>query len=115
VDLMSVYPTLCALCGIARPKHVEGEDISPLLKDPKAKWTAPGITTYHLNNHGVRTERWRYISYSDGGEELYDHDADPNEWKNLANDEKFADAKKELRKLLPTTNKPELPANKAKD
>ncbi|MFM8272386.1 MAG: sulfatase [Gemmata sp.] len=115
VDLMSVYPTLCALCGIARPKHVEGADVSPLLKDPKARWAAPGVTTYHLNNHAVRTERWRYISYADGGEELYDHDADPNEWTNLAKDQRLAGTKKELRELLPTTNKPELPANRAKD
>ena len=42
VDLMSVYPTLCSLCGIATPKHVEGEDIKPLLRDPKAKWDRPG-------------------------------------------------------------------------
>ena len=35
------------------------------------------------------TERWRYISYNDGGEELYHHNADPEEWKNLPNDPKY--------------------------
>lgn len=115
VDLMSVYPTLCALCGVAKPKSVEGEDISPLLRDPKAKWDKPALTTYHLNNHALRTERWRYIRYANGDEELYDHDADPNEWTNLAKDPKFADTKKELAKQFPTVNKPELPATKAKE
>jgi arylsulfatase A-like enzyme len=114
VDLMSVYPTLCALCGVERPKHVEGEDISPLLRDPKAKWDKPAVTTYHLNSHAVRTERWRYIRYANGDEELYDHDADEYEWTNLAKDAKFADVKKELAKLFPTTNKPELPRVKDK-
>jgi arylsulfatase A-like enzyme len=38
VDLMSLYPTLCSLCGIERPQHVEGEDVKPLLADPKSKW-----------------------------------------------------------------------------
>lgn len=115
VDLMSVFPTLCALAGIEKPKHVEGENIRPLLADPKAAWDYPAITTYHLNNHAVRTERWRYIRYAGGGEELYDHDADPYEWANLAKDPKFADAKKALKELLPKTNVPELPVGKEKD
>jgi arylsulfatase A-like enzyme len=112
VDLMSVYPTLCDLCGIAKPRHVEGETITPLLRDPASAWERPAITTFGKDNHGLRTERWRYIRYADGGEELYDHDADDYEWTNLAGDEKFAAVKKDLAKLLPTTNKPELPREK---
>jgi arylsulfatase A-like enzyme len=112
VDLMSVYPTLCTACGIEKPKHVEGEDLKPLLADPKAKWDRPAITTFHRSNHAVRTERWRYIRYADGGEELYDHDADEYEWTNLAKDPKFADVKKGLVKLLPEKNEPELPRGK---
>ncbi len=109
VDLMSVYPTLCSLCGIEKPRHVEGENITPLLLDPNAAWDKPAITTFHRNNHAVRTARWRYIRYADGSEELYDHDADEYEWTNLAKDETHAGVKRELMKLLPTTNKPELP------
>lgn len=109
VDLMSVYPTLCSLCGIDRPKHVEGEDIKPLLADPNAKWEKPAVTTFHRNNHSLRTPRWRYIRYADGGEELYDHDKDEYEWTNLAKDEKFADVKKKLMNWLPEKNVPELP------
>jgi arylsulfatase A-like enzyme len=114
VDLMSVYPTLCSLCGIERPKHVEGQDIKPLLLDPAAKWDQPAITTFHRNNHAIRTEKWRYIRYADGGEELYDHDQDQYEWTNLANDAKYAGVKKELSNLLPTTNKAELPRTQGK-
>jgi hypothetical protein len=54
----------------------------------------------------VRTDRWRYIHYTDGGEELYDHDSDPHEWTNLANKPEHAVIKSELAKLLPTENKP---------
>jgi arylsulfatase A-like enzyme len=114
VDLMSVYPTLLTLCGLAKPKHLEGEDIQPLLADPNAKWDKPAITTFHKDNHAVRTERWRYIRYADGGEELYDHDADPHEWTNLAGVAQFAEVKEKLRKLLPAVNKPELPRMKGK-
>ncbi|MEZ6141199.1 MAG: sulfatase [Zavarzinella sp.] len=112
VDLMSIYPTLCQLCGIKRPEHVEGENIQPLLADPKAAWTKPALTTYHRNNHSVRTEKWRYTRYADGGEELYDHENDPYEWTNLANNEKYNDLKKELANHFPTKNVPELPRAK---
>ena len=115
VDLMSVYPTLCALCNIPRPTHVEGDDLSPLLRDPQANWNKPAITTFHRLNHTVRTERWRYIHYADGGEELYDHGADPYEWTNLAANAEMKDVKKDLQSLLPKANHPELPRGKNSD
>jgi arylsulfatase A-like enzyme len=115
VDLMSIYPTLCDLCDLPKPPHLEGESLTPLLRDPKAAWDKPAITTFHRNNHAVRTERWRYIRYADGGEELYDHAADPYEWTNLATDPKHADTKAGLMKLLPTTNTAERPRTKGKE
>ncbi len=114
VDLMSLYPTLCDLANVPLPKHVQGEDIRPLLADPSATWNKPAITTFHRNNHAIRTERWRYIHYADGGEELYDHDRDPYEWTNLANDPAFASVKDDLARQIPSENKPELPRNQGR-
>ena len=104
VDFMHIYPTLCDLCGLPTPKHLQGRSIRSLLKDPKAEWSQPAITTHEFKNHAVRTERWRFIRYANGDEELYDHDADPHEWTNLASDPKLATVKSELAKLLPTEN-----------
>jgi len=101
VDLMSVYPTLSSLCGFKTPKTAEGHDITPLLKNPNADWKHPAITTIYYKNHAVRTERWRYIQYHDGTEELYDHDKDPNEWTNLAGESQYHDIIERLKKLLP--------------
>jgi hypothetical protein len=36
------------------------------------------VTTFDPGNVTLRTERWRYIRYSDGSEELYDHQTDSN-------------------------------------
>jgi arylsulfatase A-like enzyme len=110
VDFMSIYPTLMELCGLAMPAHVEGTSIRPLLADPSAAWNMPALTTYHFQNHAVRTERWRYIRYANGDEELYDQQADPHEWTNLADRPEHAQVKAELAKWLPEKNHPELPA-----
>ena len=109
VDFMSIYPTLCDLAGLTKPTHVEGWNIRPLLADPKAEWNHPALTTFHRNNHAVRTAEWRYIRYADGGEELYDHQSDPYEWTNLARDPERAAIKAELAKAMPQENHAELP------
>jgi ribonuclease D len=50
----------------------------------------------------VRTERWRYNEWDDGkkGVELYDHQTDPKEHKNLAKDPNYAKVVNELKTLL---------------
>ena len=42
-----------------------------------------------------------YILYRAAGEELYDHDRNPNEWTNLASFPKYSSVKTELAKFLP--------------
>lgn len=105
VDFMSIYPTLCDLCGLPIPKHVEGVSIRRLLEKPDAVWDRPARTTYLFNNHAIRTEKWRYIRYHDGGEELYDEVKDPLEWTNLARKPEYSSVKAELARHLPTVNK----------
>jgi arylsulfatase A-like enzyme len=113
VDLMSVYPTLCALTGIAKPDHVVGHNILPLLKNPNAAWKYPAITTHGRGNHAIRTETHRYIRYADGGEELYAVQADPYEWNNLAKKPETSKLRKKLAQWLPKKEKP-TPAGKKK-
>ncbi|MCS6850556.1 MAG: sulfatase [Gemmataceae bacterium] len=108
VDFMSIYPTLLDLCGIPKPAHVEGTSIRPLLADPQATWTLPAVTTYGFKNHTVRTERWRYIRYANGDEELYDESKDPYEWTNLASKPEYAAVKAELARWLPSKDQPEV-------
>ena len=101
VDLMNVYPTLCELCDLPIPEQVEGISMLPLLKNPQAEWDRPAVTTHGRGNHAVRSERYRYIRYANGDEELYDHDADAMEWKNLASEASLEDVKRELAKWFP--------------
>jgi arylsulfatase A-like enzyme len=110
VELLSLYPTLIDLCGLPENPKLEGISLQPLLENPKANWKHAAISTLGQNNHAVRDERWRYIRYADGSEELYDHQNDPNEWHNLAARAMSpADTKviERLRLKLPKTNLPQ--------
>ena len=104
VDLMSVFPTLCDLADIPIPTYVEGKSIATLLSNPKAQWNEPAICTHGYMNHTVRTDKWRYIRYANGDEELYDHSKDPYGWHNLANSPETKSIRKELAELLPKKN-----------
>lgn len=106
VDFMHIYPTLCDLCGLPTPKHVEGESLRRLLADPGGPWEKPALTTYKFKNHAIRSDGWRYIRYESGDEELYDHTADPHEWTNLARDPGYGAKKAELARWLPKSDAP---------
>ena len=111
VELLSIYPTLIDLCGLTPNAAIGGESIIPLLKDPESRWPHVAVSTLGQGNHSVRDERWRYISYADGSEELYDHEADPNEWFNLASGQvtpEHARVIERLKEHLPTVNLPQV-------
>lgn len=109
VDFLAIYPTLCELCDLPLPDHLEGESLAPLLVDPNAERKTPALTTHGRGNHAVRSERYRYIRYADGSEELYDEQADPLEHTNLAGEASFAETKQELARFLPTTEREPVP------
>ena len=104
-ELLDMYPTLSELCGLKIPDHLEGLSLVPQLQDANASRTRPAITTDNHDNHGLRTERWRYIRYADGSEELYDMVKDANEFTNLAADSRHSAETLALRKQLPKINK----------
>jgi arylsulfatase A-like enzyme len=107
VNLMDIYPTLVELHGLPKKAGLEGNSLMPLLKDPSAAWDRPSLTTFGRNNHSVRSERFRYIRYSDNTEELYDHQTDELEWHNLASDPRYAVVKRDLARWLPQVNEPD--------
>jgi arylsulfatase A-like enzyme len=103
VSFIDIYPTIIELCGLPEREELDGKSFVPLLQNPNAKWDKPVLTTFGKGNHAIRTERWRYIHYFDGTDELYDHQNDPEEWKNLAEVPKYRSIIKKLKKSLPKT------------
>ena len=113
VSLVDLYPALIELCGLPSKAELDGQSLVPLLKNPAASWERPALITSGMGNHAVRDERWRYIRYADGSEELYDHQKDPKEWRNQADNAQLADVKRSLTRWLPKKDQPDVPGKKA--
>ena len=103
-ELMDIYPTLIGLAGVPVRTDLEGLSLVPQLKDAATVRERPSITTCNQGNHAVSSERWRYIHYADGSEELYDIRNDPNQWTNLAGKPEFSTVLADHRKWLPQTD-----------
>ncbi|QDT64241.1 sulfatase [Calycomorphotria hydatis] len=84
VSLIDLYPTLMELCQVKTSVQLDGSSLVPLLKKPNMETDRTVFTVFNEGNVTLRNNRWRYIRYEDGSEELYDHSTDPHEWYNLA-------------------------------
>lgn len=106
VGLIDIYPTLVALAGLPAQADNSGDSLMPLLRNPNAEWRGGTLLSWGRGNFSYRTQRYRYIQYADGSEELYDHAADPHGWKNLAEVPEHSSRIKDLRKCIPRTLSP---------
>jgi arylsulfatase A-like enzyme len=107
VSLVDLFGTLTELCGLPAKPDIHSRSLVPLLRDPAAPWPHAAIT--HLDqpeNCAISTERWRYLHYRGGDEELYDIETDPHEWTNLAKKPEHAAKLAELRALAPKSIAP---------
>lgn len=98
VEFIDLFPTLVEAAGLEAPEGLEGRSLLPLLHDPVAAHEGGAVTQIlrpadsrlpaPVMGRSIRTERWRYTEWNGGeaGRELYDHEADPQEFKNLAKD-----------------------------
>lgn len=130
VSHVDLYPTLAELCGVPTPDNLQGQSLVPMLSDPSVKgrgWalshvtrggirraspsSPAGVTGNRFFGYSIRTPRWRYTEWDDGnqGRELYDHDADPKEMKNLAAETAHAATIAELSALLRNAVKSSFP------
>lgn len=100
VGLIDLYPTLIDLCDVSGPERLDGQSLAPLLRDPTHRTGRTLATTFDPDNLSLRTERWRYLRYADGSEELYDMQTDPHEWNNLIGKTDVTETLKRFREEL---------------
>jgi uncharacterized sulfatase len=112
VELLDLYPTLAEVCGLqGTPANLQGRSLRPLLDNPGATWTKPGISQMQrprgaaqpaIMGYSIRTERYRYTEWEFGaqGSELYDYETDPREVRNRTADPALSTVQKGLRRQL---------------
>jgi arylsulfatase A-like enzyme len=92
-EFVDIYPTLVDACGLPRPRDLEGISLMPLFRDPRREWKRAAFSQYPRSGgvmgYSMRTEHYRYTEWlNDKGDregvELYDHERDPNETRNVA-------------------------------
>ena len=118
ISLIDIFPTLKDLCNL-KGDHKKNENagelggysLRPFLEDNSKEWKGPKGALTVVGNYGIkiptekqnfsyRTKNWRYIKYSDGKEELYNHKNDAFEWDNLAYKKEYIKVKNDLEKEM---------------
>ncbi len=102
VSLVDLFPTINELCGLPAPQNLDGTSLMPLLRNPKKPWKQPALISWFQDNHALVVERWHYIRYADGSEELYDRQNDPHQWNNLAGNKRGKKSLEQFRKIIPS-------------
>jgi arylsulfatase A-like enzyme len=104
VEFIDVYPTLCQLCDLPLPSHVQGRSLVPLIESPEAPWTDLAISRFG-NGDSIRNSDLRYTEYTNAqggslGRMLYENPTAEGETKNVVKAPKHADAVSELKETL---------------
>lgn len=103
VENIDIYPTLVELCGLPKPDGLEGLSVVPLLRDPQRPWRQAAFarSPVHPTGMTMRTERYRYTEWGNPKlAELYDHESDPLEHRNLVKDPAQAKVVEEMRRMF---------------
>ena len=104
VEFVDIYPSLCELCCLSLPDGLEGASFKPLIENPHRPWKEAAFSQYRrvVPDHGtgmgysMRTDRYRFTRWVENDTpqnslalELYDHESDPGENVNVAQDPRY--------------------------
>jgi len=120
-EFLDLYPTLCDLSGLAKPKHLEGKSFALMLDDPNAshrkaacsEMMRRGRLGRSIRNRDFRYTEWRNKQKQIVARELYDHRNDRKngylETENVVEHKEFAEVKvrlsEQLHQLVPHNKK----------
>lgn len=103
-EFIDVYPSLCDLAGLDKPKHLQGASFVELMKNPAAAGKPYAIGRFGAGDT-IRSDDFRFSEYTDPrgnvtGSMLYNHRADPSESVNVVAKPEHADRVQDLTQTL---------------
>lgn len=123
-ELVDLYPTIIELAGLPVPSRnqrggyrIEGDSLAAFINSPSAtsrraafsQWRRDGYSGY-----SIRTKRYRFTEWVNGNtrmQELYDHNTDPDETRNVVSQPEYAKTVVALQRALSRGGKANLPLN----
>jgi arylsulfatase A-like enzyme len=111
VSMVDLFPSLCGIMGMPKPRTLEGHDLSDALTGKTGAFERDAVLTMNFTAsfdylkdgrewRGVRTKRHSYDRWLDGKTHLYDITADPLEQRNLAGTPGVAELQADLEAVL---------------
>jgi len=122
VEIVDIYPTVCAMAGLMTPPDIEGISLVPLFQNPNRPWKHAAFSqyargfSYRYMGRSMRTDRFRYTEWKDRIDErvvereLYDHENDPQENNNIAEENQNSELIGQLSSRLDAGWKAALPS-----
>jgi iduronate 2-sulfatase len=108
-EFVDIYPTLCDLCNLEKPGHLQGTSAVPLFENPNRPWKQAAFSQYprgRVMGYTLRSDTHRYTEWRGMkkdevvARELYDHRHDPAENSNVVDAPENAALVKELGALM---------------
>jgi len=103
-EFVDIYPSLCELCDISLPDHLEGTSFVPLMKKPTQDWKKAAFSRWFAGE-SIRTNRYRYTEWTNKENEqyarmLYDHKIDPMENVNVSESPEYREIVQQHSRML---------------
>lgn len=84
VSSLDILPTCLAAAGIPAPTGIDGVDLTPFLQGKNPTPPHENLFFSIAKQAAVRSGRWKYVRDQQGGQHLFDVEADVSETKDLA-------------------------------
>ena len=102
-EFIDIYPTLCDLAGLQKPKHLDGKSLVPVLNDPSTTHKDAVYSRYQ-EGESLITKDYLYTKWIKDGEfvseMLYDHKNDPQENINVVELPEYKEIVKKMSRLI---------------
>ena len=128
-EFADIFPTLCDLVSIPKPKHLDGVSLLPAIKDPSSEVKEYALSQYPRGKdrmgYSIRTKRFRYTVWMGKGfrtwmpydeklviaREMYDYEKDPLEKESVLDKPEYQTDRLNLERLFKECMDRELESN----